>query len=392
MRQVAHLPLLAALVTSCVAGDGASSDAPLPEWTLRETLRIGARDESDQNLTRVLGVLPVPNGYVWVMQSDDNQFRVYSPEGRLVQTVGEEGQGPGQLILPSGVGWWKGARDTVWVYEVGNRRVSLFTLDGAFARSFSTRGASYLDGWAINRPEIILSDGTALGVAQTRPPAELTDFRIVRYDPEDGTAIGEVARMQRGIGVPISASSRTTVRLPVPDNELIAFAPDGRWFVVVDRHAVGMPELDSVPVYAIGLAGDTLWTRALPYEPLPLLQSEIDSVQSRAKLLGDMVGRAGGTPAEAQDRMSRMVLPGHRPAVERVVIGSDNRVWIEWATTPPNVGSWLALSHEGEAIATIAPGKRVDLLAADATAFWAVELDELDVPYVVRYTIAQGGE
>src|SRR5688572_30090845 len=99
MRQVAHLPLLAALVTSCVAGDGASSDAPLPEWTLRETLRIGARDESDQNLTRVLGVLPVPNGYVWVMQSDDNQFRVYSPEGRLVQTVGEEGQGPGQLIL-----------------------------------------------------------------------------------------------------------------------------------------------------------------------------------------------------------------------------------------------------------------------------------------------------
>jgi hypothetical protein len=218
----------------------------------------------------------MPDGGIWILQPDDHQLRVYSSEGRFLRTVGQRGQGPGELILPNAVGWWGGGTDTVWVRD-NQRRITLFTVDGEYASSFEwTANTPYREEWQLYRPDMIGPDGGGLGLVRKAPPAELLDSKVVRFDLLTGSVQSEIATVRRVEMV--RQTSTTSLRLPIPYHELVAYAPDGTWIAVVDRAAPGLPEVGQLPVHAISIAGDTLWSRTFEYQPVPIAQSMIDSI------------------------------------------------------------------------------------------------------------------
>jgi hypothetical protein len=377
--------------TSCGGADRPDDLSALPVWQLVEDVRIGAVDGGDQNLTRVNGLLPLPDGRVWIMQPDDHQFRIYDAAGAFVRTVGAEGSAPGEFRGPRLLGWLGEGRDTIWVLD-GTRRISLMSREGEFLRSFDRRPFEHEARWEVALPDVMLSDGTALGIARKSQPEELGDNRIVHYDPETGPVYRAIATIERWYSVRSSPTGSATRRLPIPDNELYAYAPDGSWLVVADRRAEGMPEAGSLPLRAIAFSGDTLWARTLSYQPLALLAEEIDTLNARREAYRAFLQDTIGLPPAAADERSRlMTQPGHRPAVERVVIGQDHRIWLEWAASPGQAGHWTVISRQGEPIATLRHHDRVDVLAADAESLWVLELDPLDVPYVVRYRVVESG-
>jgi hypothetical protein len=273
----------------------------------------------------------------------------------------------------------------------GTRRISLLSPQGEYLRGFNRQTFEFEGRWEVGLPDVILADGTALGIARKRAPEELGDNRIVHYNPEQGPVFRAIATLDRWYSVRATPTGSATVTQPIPDNELYAYGPDGSWIVVVDRRAQGAPETGSVPVRAIGFSGDTLWTRDLPYEPLPLLTEEIDTLNARRERYRTLLTEtAGWAPGAAEERTRLLTQPGHRPPIDRVLIGQDDRIWLEWAVAPGQAGPWTVLSGGGEPLATVAPPARLDVLAADANSLWVLELGELDVPYVVRYRVVEG--
>lgn len=56
----------------------------------------------------------------------EGQATVINPDGSLAYRLGRRGQGPGEFISPSGVGW---RGDTLLVVDVAQQRVSYFIRD-----------------------------------------------------------------------------------------------------------------------------------------------------------------------------------------------------------------------------------------------------------------------
>ena len=78
-------------------------------------------------------------GKVYVADVCNHRIQVFTAEGKFLWMFGRRGRGRGELDMPIGI-----AIDTsdqmVYVSELGNHRISAFTSDGQFVSSFGSHG------------------------------------------------------------------------------------------------------------------------------------------------------------------------------------------------------------------------------------------------------------
>lgn len=375
-------------LTACEPDDARVAVTALPAVQLVESLRIGSVNDPDQALTRIGAVLPLANGNVWVLQPDDAEFRIYSQEGTLVLRSGGRGQGPGEFSLPGRLGLWGADRDSVWVLDPLLRRLSIFTTDGAFARSLAAPHIAVSERLSVDGPQAIARDGGAVALASYAPGQQGDTLPIVRYDPVSQQVPVKIATLARSGTIQIrwhGALVATGVH-PMSDAPLVAFSQDGR-VVILERDVDAAP---FVRIVAVAPAGDTLWSREYPYEPREIPASETDSAYDVAieafKVFTHLEGRLSDDDAEAAFRQSASV-PAHRPPVRDLRVGVDGRVWLEWSNAPGLSVTWWVLDRHGVPEAQLTTHERILFKAADARSIWAVETDALDVPYLVRYDV-----
>jgi hypothetical protein len=79
-------------------------------------------------MSRPKGVAMDRHGHVYVMDGMHHAMQIFDRGGRLLLAVGEQGQGPGQFWLPSGV--FATADDLIFVADAYNRRVQVFRYVG----------------------------------------------------------------------------------------------------------------------------------------------------------------------------------------------------------------------------------------------------------------------
>lgn len=98
-------------------------------------------------------------GAIYVIDNEYKHIKKFDQAGRLIQTVGSPGRGPGLFDLPYSVAC--DVKDNLYVLDVGQSRVSIFDGAGALQRSFifsaagftgismtvSPSGDIYLGGW-----------------------------------------------------------------------------------------------------------------------------------------------------------------------------------------------------------------------------------------------------
>ncbi len=119
------------------------------------------------------------NGTIYVADAGYRDVRVFSPDGELLDTIGEFGEGPGEFRSP--VNLALGDQDSVFVYDRMLRRVSAFgpLPESSFAYSFGV-GSS-----ALRSPtEIFASQDGSLFSAYTRG--------VNREEMEEGIWITEI--------------------------------------------------------------------------------------------------------------------------------------------------------------------------------------------------------
>lgn len=366
-----------------------AAQAQVPLWRVAREVRTGTGDGPGA-LSAVSDVTIGRDGSVYVSQPQENVVKVYDARGRYLRSLGREGRGPGEFERPSSLGW---RGDTLWVADSSQTRISLFLPNGRFVRSISfSRAAPLTDG----RPHIpgsLLADGSVLGVWQT-PLSLIAGSRSVSIPMVRFTARGEpIALLARRedrneFGVVTEGTSRTYFPQPFTDSPLTAVSPDGSAVVMVRRNAASRPDSTVFSVQRLHHSGRVTLARNYRYRPQPLTREMVE------RAVDDQVGGLGETrirtpEASVLRRQIRQNLyrPRFLPPVTQLVLGRDGTMWLRREDLGREMAWWHVLDAGGRIIARAWVPAGVRVAYADRTQIWAVELDELDVPTLVKYRI-----
>jgi hypothetical protein len=393
--------LFAALVAGCGPGpDGAdSADAQVREWTLQQTVRIGSVDDAEQALTRVLHVLFGPDGEIVIPQPEDHTVRVFDSTGRPLTDVGRRGQGPGEFGSVSTAGF---TGDTLWVGDDGLGRLTFFDLDGRLLRTMPwTPAQQRFDGglYRIGVPSVLLHDGTGIievgmlmrmtrGAGPTALPPPLP---YVRTDSAtstvDSLALRDMGQRERTL---VTAGGREiSLFWSVDDSPAYAIAADGGGIVIVDRFRAPDANASEFTVRRIDAEGDTVFSRDYPYRPIPTSEAVTDRVVAE---LAERLDRGEGVlTADRVERELRAagLIPATLEPVSEVATGTDATIWLKLASASEEVATWLVLDRSGEPVGRVELPAGQSVLAVEEGRIAVLELDELDVPYVVVYRLVR---
>jgi hypothetical protein len=101
----------------------------------KRLVTIGVSDDPNQAFSQLAGFVVVDDGRVFALDMQDKKVKIYNSEGKFIRAFGREGQGPGELSMPSGISMTP--KGELMVEDAMNRRLSYFSLEGEFLRQLS---------------------------------------------------------------------------------------------------------------------------------------------------------------------------------------------------------------------------------------------------------------
>ena len=391
---LSFLPIVAA---GCRADSGSSAD-PFADnlWTLSEPeLRIGSVDDPDYMVGFIGDIALGPDGLLYMLEWGEGAVHRWTPEGERAGAIGRRGEGPGEFEQAISLGFFG---DSLWVWDIDAYRVSYFDLDGEFLGSVTPRIDLGGAGRSPPRPQRPLRDGTFVGTTPRWSHAiangTLKESVYARMDA-DGNTLSRIWAMpleprdefaimnDDGIGGSFG-------RQPFGDGYSALIDDDG--LLVLEARAWTGAGDPAVTVTKIGLDGDTVFTAAVPYDPVPLSSERFDSAV--AAMYEDWSG--SGRPVTEADIREAMYRPAYLPAVRGFSQAADGTIWLR---RPDPVESengermnerWV-LDAQGAPLArALLPADLLGVAVIDGDAVWGIERDELGVMYIVRHRLLKG--
>jgi hypothetical protein len=116
--------------------------------TLEEVWRRGGLDDEEVLLGIVTSVMAGPQGDIYVLDSQLMEIKVFSPEGELLQTLGRQGQGPGEFQNAQQMTFLPGG-DAIGVAQTFPGKLVGIGLDGAPAGEITLGGDPTGGGFAV---------------------------------------------------------------------------------------------------------------------------------------------------------------------------------------------------------------------------------------------------
>jgi hypothetical protein len=416
MRPDRLIPLLAVGSFSCAEATGSTdpdADAA-PQLTMVEEMRVGSRDDPDTGFAAIGGVDIDRDGNIYAFESQQVEIRVYDPRGRLLRTIGRRGSGPGEFERSAVFGV---AGDTVWAYESGRRMLTLFDRQGTVLATNRTEGVAVQlqspgsVGYVL--PRFMRDDGRMVGymwmftggrTSGEWPVAETDTVAVPRVlFGADGTVLDTIGwdqpRLPRASDPLIRVEVGSTRYLPPrPPSEdpVTTVLPDGQ--VIVEMPPPAAADAAHFTVTRLGLTGDTVYQRRLKYRPKPYDDALLDSLVWRSvRTPGGGIPIIDGIPVPRPVRPDSMAafekirssidFPEFQRPVQRVMAYDDGGIWLLRDDAGDGLSHWLVLSPEGRSRGQLALPRRTYVLWNRGETAWAVDRDEVDVPWVVRYRI-----
>lgn len=271
--------------------------------------------------------------------------------------------------------------DTFWVSNQSGRFIAETDSDGRVLKKIPYPSVILsLEGNRHTAPEVagilplaILPGGD---LVMTPLSFEATSFGDLLPPGQDGVPILAVDRgghVKRVLGVqPFQDQCRQYVQMgdrsgevviPFCPHSVTEASPDGTRLISVTT-ADPLSAHPRVTATAVSLTGDTLFTRVLPYQPIPLPAAVFDSVA----------------------KYSAPVRPATYPMYRTLIAGRDGSTWIErWTTDGSH--EWLVLDAKGSVVGSVQFPKDFMLQTADISTAWGFQPDSLGVFTIVWYRI-----
>ena len=414
---LAVLALACAALTACdrTTGSGVVGVGDFPRLVAEEDARIGDMDDPDVGFSRIGGVDLDDEGNVYVVESLLAEIRVYTPEGELLRRIGRRGEGPGEFQGPPRFGVMG---DTVWAIDLQANRITLFDRSGALLSTGAIQpvmvpipsGMGHVLPLRMRADGLFTSHLLRVSFAQDAPAVDPTDsipVPMVLFHA-NGTVADTIGwagrpppRMWRPPAEQPSEPELVEVAgrrffAPTPPTTLPSWLPLADGYVLVETPLPTGIDDAAFSVTRIGLHGDTLYHRTFHYAPVRYTPEDLDSIAAWAAR-GDPRGMSifvpGRPPPDdweviAVRLRAAMDFPEWRLPLDFPRLGADEGVWMRWTDQgSPETRTWLVLDPQGDPRGRLELPAGHDVRWSRGDTIWAVDTDDLGVPWLVRLRV-----
>ena len=375
-------PLLLAIAFLVpVMAEGQTRDPSIAHqrWSLSDkpAVEIGTYDGQGADVFgRVIGVVRTEDGHIAIAEGIDRELRIFDSAGRHIATSGRMGEGPGEFRTmrpPMHCG-----ADSVYVWDRSLGRVSVFSSDGAYGRSF---GDSALrtdrTGWsawkmACNQEGSIATLVRNLG--SLRPEKEgpvRVEMRVEVVSSEGG----ETTDLGQYPGDDLYFTQGNLVPRPLGKTTLMA--------VGSDRVYVGTGEEFEISVFSIG--GQRVGS----------IREDIERValdRTRRKAFIDATVEASRNGERSRRFYERLEYPELLPVYSNLLVDAEDNLWVQEYPDPSSEqGSlWRVYSRDGALLSLVETPRGFEVFDVGADYVIGVARDELGVEFVRMYRLSKG--
>jgi hypothetical protein len=348
-------------------------------WTVRGPLvEIGEREaEPAYQLFRVIGAQRLSEGRIVVANHGSHELHFYDSLGRHQLSVGGEGDGPGEFRFLSALRRFAG--DSLLTLDVGQGRVSVFSGEGSFVRSFNLKedfqfpilAGVFADGSLLVYWRFDLGPETKTGVS--RPDVEL--YQI----PADGSARSSIGSF------------------PGPENYMHTEEGSAMgvalWFgrslqVAVAGDLVVAAPTDSYELRVLNRDGELLSLVRMEHDPLPLQPADFEALRNE---------RLGRMEDAARGRWERIyeVMPRSRtlPAFRSLMADADGNFWVQDYLPPGDERRlWTVFDADGHALGKVETPEGLQVWEIGSDYVLGTMTDDLGVERVQLWGLEKRGQ
>ena len=352
-------------------GEGDFGDWTMEEGSLRLTEDLRLSETANFYFGSVTALDVTPNGRMIVADEEAHNIKVLEPDGTLLDTLGREGQGPGEFRGFHSLQVARG--DSVFVLDRQQSRLTVYGPDSPyrFARTVTISREDARIG------QVYVLGGTLVGAQSTgiRQPEE----GVLQPDPAHWVHLSET-------GVPGDTLFKTRWWPPyglVKENggisfDAVPFARQAHTAVGPDRRTyTGWP--DSLHVTATDPTGETEVVVSISAPAIPVQEADIDSALS-------------GTGAKLRG-VIEPAIPATKPAFTDLLVAEDGRIWVKRPPEHPGADTvdWWVLGPETKTIRAVRLPREVELHVVRNGFAYGKTTTDVGAPAVVRYRIGEEG-
>lgn len=389
-------PLLALALTTLGAGCGGGSrsasksaeQVPRFEGRVQKVWDAGGSDEKGRvALSYPSSGAIGPGGRSAVVDRLRARPLLIDSLGRLLETLGTKGFGPGEFQNPSDIGFYEDS--LIWVSDQALGRITWLRLDGTLKGTSSVPREQIPRSPWIAYAKDILADRSILaevrGGAGSELNHQLLPVPVALWNPQGTMHVIEWVNrtMPIDIQVPNARGLYTSSMQPIEGWPIVDMASDGRWFFVLDRTPA--EQLQGVMHIArYDPAGRLLNRFVIHYRSRAVDERVMKWL--RAYAAADQTGLKG-TPAavRARDVMAALWIPKRLPPVRQALADSLG-FWMERELTEPGV--WERYDLNGQLLARIKLPDGFRGLACTRSILLGYTRDSLSAPVLERYRVS----
>ena len=351
-------------VTIYENSEGEWSEATAWRLSSEPILTIGELDGPEEYLLfQVIGARRLSNGNIVIANGGTQELRFYDPSGTHLQSIGGEGEGPGEfrrLEEP-----WPLGSDSIVTWDLRNARLTVFDINGQLGRSF--RLDPIPDGIR-PYPRGVLADNSLLVYATVLSEGQLPlgqrplgvyrdSILYARYSLE-GAHLTTLIRRQGGEQRLFSGQGGGIA------GSLVLYAPVPTATAFGDRLYYGSGESWEIEVYSPDGALTHLFGRAEQNRPFTL-----------------------ETEFEARNFALWPPTPETLPAYRSFIASDDGSLWVENYTRPSEQPSWAVFRDDGRYLGDVETPMGAQVTHVGDDFMLVIWEDELEVEQVQMYEL-----
>lgn len=332
-----HLLFLLTFTLSCQSGQSTDSTVDLEELPVVQPQSILEVEQAGEYFFQHLNYSSVAlhNGNVIINDRPQGIILRISPDGELLETVAQQGRGPGEIQDASALN--TDPDENLVIFDQSNQKVVRYRSDGSGPEEFMPAAP---EEYRV-RSVFALAENNHYLVVQWSPSALIDEnrnyinrLRVYNRNSESYTA--EHTYPGRDFAQ-LLIDGQVRGGAPVP------FVPEFHFSLSNNRETLFVTWTENNEIAEINTRFDTLRTIDVPYLMEQLTKNEIDSLEQEFSHYHPN-----------QWRTIEEKLPGVKMGYDGMLVDHRNRIWLK-LTRQSAHQEWLILSAEGD------PEKRVQL-------------------------------
>ena len=369
--------------------ENGATDPQLLTLNSEPVIEIGEMEGAPEYMLHdVQHVTRLSDGTIVIANNGSSEVRYYDEAGRHLRSSGRRGGGPGEFEY---IGYMRRlAGDTIMIWDLRNRRVTLLGPDGAHVRDFTPESAT---GQVMTGVEAATEEGTLLARSSRSFPAGSATFHrdTVGYSVMSADSVRELPRylgMEGSIRVQESAGNIMSVMISQVAFGRTAHAAAGR-----DGFYIGSSDTYEVHQYdAAGALRGIIRSAHVPEQPVTgeLFRAWGDaSLERRAQFAaerGEEFDEASARKSIEESERAPSV-----PLYADLIADQAGGVWVKDYVMPGPDGRperWTIFAEDGTRRGAVDLPPRFRPMYVDGDTVAGVITDEYDVQYVRVYTLS----